>query len=638
MITNLKNIMKLKAMSLSGEAVGTRNHAEVPSGEGIFHSPAQPKMRMKSGWVGAAFFALTLSLFPPAAQAQWQTQTVTLQPGWNGVFLHVDASHAAIETLVPLAVDEIWYWNPDPSTLQFIDDPQEPVDGGSQWLVWKRGLPAETTLANLMGNAAYLIQVTGASPVNLTLKGKPVPPRYQWTTTGVNILGYSSPTGGAPTLETFLLAQPSASLFDLAHYKYVGGPLSPTNPARVLNLRGEPLDRGRAYWVRSQSDSFNRYFGAFELSLQDQNGVHFSDNRSSYRIRVRNLTKNEITVTLNHLASEAPPAGQSAITGQPPLLLRGALDPMTLQYAFTDLNAGAQTITLKAAGDPEASAEVVIGLNRASLTGNAGDLFAGILRVTDDLGFTQADIPVSAVKADLSGLWVGDALIREVRHDLTFFARNAAGQIMRDANGAATVLSQDITFGQTPRAMPLRLLVHVDAAGNAKLLQRAYIGIADNVVGTIATKQSLLSAQHLASARRLSATHLPWTKDNAPWSFANPFARGSTITTTVSTLHSQQGANPFLHTYHPDHDNRNATFDANLPRGFESYDVVRGVAMQLSAPGMQFGDLTSSHKEVNGTYSEVITLKGKGSEQKQYAIRGTFTLNRLSVVPTLTTN
>lgn len=587
-------------------------------------------------WLAGLAAALCLTAMP--AMAQWQTQTVPLQAGWNGVYLHVDASHAAIETLVPLAVDEIWYWNPDPSTLQFINDPQEPVDGGSQWLVWKRGLPAETTLANLMGNAAYLIQVTGASPVNLTLKGKPVPPRYQWTTTGVNILGYSSPSGGAPTLESFLLAQPTASLFDLVHYKYVGGPLSASNPARVLNLRNETLNRGKAYWIRSQSGSFNRYFGAFELSLQAQNGVHFSDNRSSYRIRVRNLTKNQITVTLNHVASETPPAGQTAIAGQPPLLLRGALDPMTLEYAFTDLNAAPQMITLKAAGDPEASAEVVIGLNRASIAGTAGDLYAGVLRLTDDLGFTQADIPVSAVKADLSGLWVGDALIREVRHDLTFFARNNAGDLIRDANGAATVLSQDITFGPTPRAMPLRLLVHVDAAGNAKLLQRAYIGIDENVVGAITTKQSLLSPEHLANARRLSATHLPWTKDNNPWSFAGGFARGSTISTAVTTLHNAQGANPFVHAYHPDHDNRNATFDAELPRGFESYDVVRDVAMQLSAPGMEFGDLTSSHKEVNGTYSEVITLKGKGTEQKQYAIRGTFKLNRLSVVPDLTTN
>jgi hypothetical protein len=585
----------------------------------------------------AALIAL-LCLGALTAQAQWQTQTVTLQPGWNGAFLHVDASHAAIETLVPAQVDEIWYWNPDPSTLQFINDPQEPVDGGSQWLVWKRGLPTETTLANLMGNGAYLIQVTGAAPVNLTLRGKPVPPRYQWTTTGVNILGYSSPTGGAPTLESFLLAQPSASLFDLTHYEYTGGPLSPSNPARVLNLRSETLDRGKAYWVRSQSDSFNRYFGAFELSLQDQNGVHFSDMRSSYRIRIRNLTKNEITVTLNHLVSETAPAGQTAIVGQPPLLLRGALDPMTLQHAFADLNAGPQTVTLKPAGDPEASAEVVIGLDRASMGGSAGNLFGGILRITDDLGFTQADIPVSAVTADRSGLWVGDALIREVRHDLTFFARNDAGQLMRDANGAATVLSQDITFGPTPRAMPLRLLVHVDAAGNAKLLQRAYIGIDDDVVGTIATKQSLLSVQHLASARRLSASHLPWTKANNPWAFTGGFARGSTLNTTVATLHNAQGANPFVHTYHPDHDNRNATFDAELPRGFESYDVVRDVALQLSAPGMEFGDLTSSHREVNGAYSEVITLKGKGTEQKQYAIRGTFRLNRLSVVPSLTTN
>ena len=34
------------------------------------------------------------------ARAQWITQTNALRPGWNAVFLHVDASHATLDQLV----------------------------------------------------------------------------------------------------------------------------------------------------------------------------------------------------------------------------------------------------------------------------------------------------------------------------------------------------------------------------------------------------------------------------------------------------------------------------------------------------------------------------------------------------------
>ena len=71
------------------------------------------------------------------ASAQWITQTNALRSGWNAVFLHIDASYATLDQLVGSdltnPIEEIWYWQPPLPTGQFVDSPQVPTGGGSQW-------------------------------------------------------------------------------------------------------------------------------------------------------------------------------------------------------------------------------------------------------------------------------------------------------------------------------------------------------------------------------------------------------------------------------------------------------------------------------------------------------------------------
>ena len=44
------------------------------------------QLRLVALFIGALFAA-------GEARAQWATQPLSLQPGWNAVFLHVDASY-----------------------------------------------------------------------------------------------------------------------------------------------------------------------------------------------------------------------------------------------------------------------------------------------------------------------------------------------------------------------------------------------------------------------------------------------------------------------------------------------------------------------------------------------------------------
>src|SRR6185436_8363641 len=87
------------------------------------------------------------------AHAQWQTQTMTLKPGWNAVYLHVDPSYILLDDLIVGAANpiaEVWLWQPPLSTLQFVTSPALPTTPNSQWAVWDRSSTFTDTLTRLV--------------------------------------------------------------------------------------------------------------------------------------------------------------------------------------------------------------------------------------------------------------------------------------------------------------------------------------------------------------------------------------------------------------------------------------------------------------------------------------------------------
>lgn len=586
------------------------------------------------------FLALAACLFigllmQPRMVAQWQTQDVTLKPGWNAVYLFVDASH---ETLLaqppPAPVDEIWLWNPVISPGRFIDSPAQPVTG-NDWSSWDRNAAnANNTLAKLIGNAAYLVRNSSGQDYVWSVKGKPTPPSYKWTSRGVNLIGFSTPVSNPKTFSNFLVPAPRlASQGEFYRYDDGDGDLTPTLFNAQLNT--VPVTRGQAYWIR-QANEFNRYFGAFDLNLQSASGLHFGTSLSQLSLRIRNATASEITVSLAMLDSEAAPQGQTAIAGKPTILVRGALNTSNLTYASTSLANGPHSVTLKPRGEAGSETEIILGVNRATLGGNPGDLFAGILRLTDSAGYSQVDLPVSAEPSVTTGLWVGDVAVNQVKHYLNTYQRDAAGKPVTDAQGKYVVTGTDTSLGAVARPFNLRLIIHKNSS-EARLLQRVFHGFnsADQLV--IATQQSLLDSNQLASARRISASHLPFTDGNVGWVFGGSFAPGQSANTVVSLSFDDYSSNPFLHGFHPDHDNLNATFDAAQVRGAESYDINRLITLSFSQASNDFDSQVSAGNEMLGNYAEQIEFKGTGSELFRVETAGAFVLRRISEIATLTT-
>ncbi len=602
------------------------------------------------GWIDRLVPAVLLAVLAPAVQAQWLTQTFVLTSGWNAIYLHVDASYTTLDATVGSDVNnpivEVWRWHPS-SNLQFTDDTQNPVDTGSQWSSWDRSEPSGTSaLQRMVGNSAYLVHVgNNVSTYTWSIQGKPLAPVNDWTATGLNLIGFPTVPVNPPMFENFLALAPDLLQSpDTQIYYYRGGDLTTNlNPARLSTFAFPiiKVNRGQAYWARS-GNAFNQYFGPFELDLSGSLGVDFHNDQSSSSLMLKNLTASNLTVTLNLVASEAPPSGQTNIDGAPALLLRGNLDFTTLTYGYTNLPLNSpRSWTLAPQGLPGSQVEVVLGLNRSAMTNAPGTLLAGILRFTDSLGFSQLDAPVAATVGSSAGLWVGRALVTQVGEYLKSYQLDKQGNPVVATNGQYVVTSTNTALGAVPRAYPLRLIVHNPDSGNAALLQRVFLGLDANSNYIAATKESALNPSLISQARRVSSTHLPWTETNSPWMFNGRWGAASNLTTSVVLDYNDHRSNPFIHSYHPDHDNLDATFKNVLAQGAESYTVRRDITLNVNPPANDFASLVAGSTTLNGDYVETLTVlglprPGGTSDTRQFQVRGAFLLNRLSNVSTLT--
>lgn len=598
--------------------------------------------------------ALLLLTAAPAS-AQWTTQSITLKPGWNAVYLFVDAGHVTLDASVgadganPIA--EIWQWQPVVAPGRFINSPSSPLPSNNDWAVWARaGIVANRSLVSLSPNAAYLVLNSGTVNYTWNIVGKPVVPRYSWTAQGVNFIGFSTPPVNPPVVDTFFSPSPvlqnQAQIFFYPGNEAAG---APPNTRELFTKFSTPVTRGQAFWIRV-TDFYNNYFGPVEVVAQTTTGIRFGEALGQYSLRLRNLTAGPLTVTNTLVASASAPAGQVAHVGPVPLLLRGVLNQTNLTYAYSDFTTP-RIITLAPQGQPGSDIELILGLNRQAINtapGSAGDLYAGIFRITDSLGYSQIDLPVSAVRTSPAGLWVGNANVTHVRSYLKSYQLGPDNQPVLapvTTNGAAYVVTNlNTTLGPTSRAFPLRLIYHVGTNSEVRLLQRVFSGFDLQTNSILTTREQLLNPAALATARRISAAHLPWSAANAGWLATGGFAQGQSLTNVVTVDYNDHVSNPFLHTYHPDHDNLNATFNALQPLGAESYDIERKLVLTFTAPPVDFTTLTEGSSKMVGLYQEDITFKGRlrtvgGSptnDTRTISTAGDFSIQRVSTVPQLT--
>jgi hypothetical protein len=563
--------------------------------------------------------AHSLLLIPLVSGAQWLTQSVPLQPGWNAVHLEVKPEPGACDLLFAnLPIESVWKWNRRFSAIQYTTDPSTLLPEDPDWLVWLP--PADprsflSRLYSLQANQSYLIKVSpDAGPITLSVKGKVVIPRHEWFPHGLNLLGFPVNAANPPTFSDFFKYNPEVDTS-----RGIANELYRLNSAgrgeRVVQPNRDRLQPGVAYWVQCRRPQ--KAVSAIDVSAYG-NAIDFGSTLHTRDLKISNTHPTEtLSVRVRQRDSESAPA-----TGSHPELA----GPVPLSYLARNSSNQLEWLSLPADGLPLTLAPgehttLRLGLRRSDLapytaSGTNGATYQSILEVTDERQSLMIRAPVVASPApgdslaysENAGLWVGAATLNRV-------------------NAPAYTGSDTLP---TPAPMSIRLIVHVDEAGQARLLQEVILawdpGLneAPHTNGTYAlyAREQVLAAA-ASEISRISSAAFP---------VMAPVLLSGALTnelTGVVDVPFDSPFNPFLHRYHPSHDNRDRDF-VPYTNAVETPDISRSIRMTVAPPDPG-AVIDAGTDAFSGAYSEIIT----GLRAQPVHLEGSFALRRISHIAQL---
>jgi|GEM_PF-4470117 len=117
--------------------------------------------------------------------AQWRTQEITLNPGWNVVFLEIDPEPQNCATVLSgLPIESVRLYARRSAAPQFFSEPRQLTPQSPDWLVWVGDTfvgPALNTQLAMPGGRPYLIKLSGNQSVIWSIRGRPAnrPQKYE---------------------------------------------------------------------------------------------------------------------------------------------------------------------------------------------------------------------------------------------------------------------------------------------------------------------------------------------------------------------------------------------------------------------------------------------------------------------------
>lgn len=540
-------------------------------------------------------------------RAQWIQTTYTLKGGWNSIYLTGDAKQSNIENLLPSQVLEVWRWNPNPNQVGFTSSPLVPANGTPEWSAWKRD-GSVTQFTTLSGQNAYLVRCTGttSNTYSVTIPQSPLLPANSWVRNGANFLGFPSRSNGGayPTMSNYFATFPAAIAASSKVYKYVGGELGPNNPLQIFSTSSERVDPNQGYWF--SAEVVGNFSAPLEVTLSSGAALDFGRNGSVITARLYNRSSSITTVAIAPVTSVAAPIGQESISAAVPVTLRVLSSSGAWEETLIEPAGITQVIP------PNSSVEVSFGIDRSTMTAAAGSLYASLLRITDSSNLTDVYVPVRARASSYAGLWIGDAMVAAVE------SKSASDQIT-----------------PTARSYPLRFILHVDDEGVARILSQVFLGQLNQVGNQqgICTRESDLLASAKSKATRIVSAHMPLDRVIAA---TGTVGNSSNLELTID-IPFNDPTNPFVHKYHPDHDNKSAK-GAALNAGQESYNISREIKFSFTAsPPADSSSVTGwGSSVIGGNYAE--TIQGLSKDSKGVGngdgihLTGTFELRRVSEI------
>lgn len=620
--------------------------------EGKGRERARQKMETNAMWLPkprlcCALFGVAL-LHAAFAHAQWDQRTITLNPGWNAVFMALQPEPndpAAVFSGLP--IESVWSWTSSDSEVQFIQDATNLRPTLPNWTVYVPAGKPEANLTNLFAifsGQAYLINVSGAVPVQWVIQGKVENEAIEWAANSPNLVGFGVDPAAPPTFADFF--RPSKA--------HAGQPVfflkSDGLWAQVVSPETDTLSPNAAYWVVTQGTS--DYQGPLTAEFSFGPDITFGETLNSATIVFDNLSNFDRTVVLSTGSSGVPPTPDSlANLGDIPLgYLR---DDLPFEQRVFDAFIAPVTVLVPANSRGGVTLEVRRGemADPVFPPGFTDGNYQGLLFVKDDKGtslirgmtsdgLTDAASVAKAINKGVTpsgprtGLWVGNVQI------------DAVSQPTADPPILDPV---PVTPGHE---FEYRLLLHVDGAGIVRLLSHVTLMRHSSKLIEVPNTQTTLRGATITVidenqagydvlitndvffnairaddgrpfyegiqfrgdtpvGRRFMSTGFHLFRDDPNnalkgpgWirllgGFPTPTFEDNvfTVTTTDSSgndllvLPFDDPFNPFVHQFHPAHDNLNAEFlpfeDGRFPadapgENIESYTITRRITLNFT--------------------------------------------------------
>lgn len=527
------------------------------------------------------------------------TQSVLLKPGWNAVWLEVapaDPSPAAVFNGLP--VEQVWCYFPKDRPVEFIDDPESGLWNKDAWSVFIPSGP-EAFLSNLhaiQAHRAYLIKLAGNSGATLTLEGQAGHRAFQWKPKSFNLVGFPvDPSVGASGAGAFFFSEPA--LRDGAKYKLTSA------GQWVLMSASDAIRNGEAYWI--YADAATDFGGPLQIT----GSTDFGPARERAKLEIKNTNTWHVTVNFN-------------ISGNFPLVSKtydengnviwepfGASNTVIPPGETLELDLGVQRKGADAAKEEE-----------LTITG-------GGTRIKLPL---QVEKPAAAeLGGGYAGLWVGNVTLNQV----------------------AEVNSETpATAKPTPSEMSFRVILHVDAAGQVKLLKSVTTLWKDGLSASPGLPAAPGQYVLVTDDARIPDFKGATLRDGRPFGYrissiaydhpGHQHAVAGTFGASLSTqlkVERDSPTHPYRHQFHPDHDGLDEyrvlsqeDLEKITADQEETWEIVRAWQFTFQ-PEANDHSPASGYNRASGVFQETLS----GMHKAAILMKGTFELHRVAPIPEL---
>lgn len=582
-------------------------------------------IRRATRLAAASALLLPLGLCPRVAEACWMTQEIPLVAGWNAIHVKVNPlDYGCSAVFGGGGIDQVTWWNRDRR-----DDGTGTVSADT--FAWYAGAVEPSTFGAVLGDGRYLVHAVAAT--NLVLVGTPAIPSGKIYLGESNLVGLSIPSGGSVSCSDFFAG--FASLAD--------NPFQSVGAASNLPVRQNPgalvKDPSQAFWLETTGSGETTWTGPLAVSVDTSDKIlSWSGSTAARTITVKNVSGTDRVARFDLEKSLAPPAGQGALAG-PVALKRETIDwsqgyarrvyePIAFPFT-TNLAAGA-SFALKVRPDLDAmkSADgAYLGILAVS---DAGSIVSGEASATGTclvrVGL-KADGGLATAKSP-AGLWVGSVALTGV---------NRARMLTSAKQEWDAEAIQDTT-----QAFSFRLILHAADDGTVTLLKQAFVAsetAGDETPAILADRAAAKEFRRLhpnATIRRVSSANFPFMEPRAFDGALGFLKDGATLSVSFTQAYDAKD-NPFVHAFHPSHDN--LAFNNGKPSkkgdgadgtgDYESWSVTRRVSLTFAGADPLGANDDWNKTVCGGTYRETIT----GLNKTPIIVEGAFRLNKTLDTP-----